>query len=133
MTSVFTTGGIRGNKKAVTRFSREVFNMGVNKEIFVKIGGFSEMRIGEDPRFINDDLGKRLSNCFFDNIWCLSQTQNRFRENFQNKCINSVVPDQFLTKDIPINANQTFWFPSLFLLGYVAGILEYCTETKVLF
>jgi cellulose synthase/poly-beta-1,6-N-acetylglucosamine synthase-like glycosyltransferase len=23
--------------------------MGVNKEIFLKIGGFSEMRIGEDP------------------------------------------------------------------------------------
>ncbi len=49
MTSVFTTGGIRGSKKAVTRFQPRSFNMGVNKEIFLKIGGFSEMRIGEDP------------------------------------------------------------------------------------
>ena len=49
MTSVFTTGGIRGNKKAVSKFQPRSFNMGVKKEVFENVGGFSEMRIGEDP------------------------------------------------------------------------------------
>ena len=46
MTSVFTTGGIRGNKKAVTKFQPRSFNMGVKKSAFEKVGGFSDMRIG---------------------------------------------------------------------------------------
>ena len=49
MTSVFTTGGVRGSKKSVTKFQPRSFNMGVRKSAFEMVGGFSEMRIGEDP------------------------------------------------------------------------------------
>ena len=51
MTSIFTTGGIRGGKKKMDKFYPRSFNLGVEKSIFDEIGGFSDMRYGEDIDF----------------------------------------------------------------------------------
>lgn len=51
MTSFFTTGGIRGGKRKVTKFIPRSFNMGVRKDLFDKAGGFAPMRFGEDIDF----------------------------------------------------------------------------------
>lgn len=51
MTSVFTTGGIRGNKHSVGKFSPRSFNLGISRRLFELVGGFSDMRIGEDIDF----------------------------------------------------------------------------------
>jgi len=49
MTSVFTTGGIRGGKKNITgKFHPRSFNMGISREVFNETDGFSSMRFGED-------------------------------------------------------------------------------------
>ncbi len=48
MTSILTTGGIRGSQYSVDKFLPRSFNMGVKKKNFLKIGGFSSMRFGED-------------------------------------------------------------------------------------
>ena len=40
MTSVLTTGGIRGNKKSVDTFQPRSFNMGISKEAFLASKGF---------------------------------------------------------------------------------------------
>ena len=68
MTSVFTTGGIRGSKTAVTKFQPRSFNMGVRKSAFEKVGGFSEMRIGEDPDLSMKLWENSFTTAFFDNI-----------------------------------------------------------------
>ncbi len=51
MTSVFTTGGIRGNKMHIGQFHPRSFNMGLSKEVYQKIGGFILTRLGEDIEF----------------------------------------------------------------------------------
>jgi glycosyltransferase involved in cell wall biosynthesis len=51
MTSVFTTGGIRGNKKHVGQFHPRSFNMGVSREAWEKVGGFILTRLGEDIEY----------------------------------------------------------------------------------
>ncbi len=51
MTSVFTTGGIRGNKKHVGTFHPRSFNMGISKEVFEKTKGYVITRMGEDIEF----------------------------------------------------------------------------------
>ena len=51
MTSFFTTGGIRGGKKKLDKFYPRSFNMGVRKEVYQALGGFSKMRFGEDIDF----------------------------------------------------------------------------------
>jgi hypothetical protein len=37
MTSPFTTGGIRGNKKHIGQFHPRSFNMGVSREVWEKV------------------------------------------------------------------------------------------------
>lgn len=51
MTSFLTTGGIRGGMKNVNKFHPRSFNMGVRAEVWRKLGGFSQMRYGEDIDF----------------------------------------------------------------------------------
>jgi glycosyltransferase involved in cell wall biosynthesis len=51
MTSPFTTGGIRGNKKHIGQFHPRSFNMGISREVWEKSGGFILTRLGEDIEF----------------------------------------------------------------------------------
>ena len=48
MTSFFTTGGIRGGKKKMDKFYPRSFNMGIRKDVYLRLNGFSAMRFGED-------------------------------------------------------------------------------------
>ena len=48
MTSVLSTGGIRGASEKAGKFHPRSFNMGFSKEVLAKTGGFSTMRFGED-------------------------------------------------------------------------------------
>jgi cellulose synthase/poly-beta-1,6-N-acetylglucosamine synthase-like glycosyltransferase len=48
MTSPFTTGGIRGRKKHMGKYQPRSFNMGILREAFNKVGGFSGLKVSED-------------------------------------------------------------------------------------
>jgi len=48
MTSPFTTGGIRGNKKHIGQFHPRSFNMGISRKVWERTGGFLLTRLGED-------------------------------------------------------------------------------------
>lgn len=43
MTSFLTTGGIRGGKVRLEKFTPRTFNMGFTREVYARIGGFREM------------------------------------------------------------------------------------------
>lgn len=52
MTSFFTTGGIRGQKKnAGGAFQPRSFNMGLSRRVFQETGGFAKRDMGEDIEF----------------------------------------------------------------------------------
>lgn len=55
MTSLFTTGGIRGKKQHVGQYQPRGFNMGIRKEAFLSVGGYSGLKVSEDI-----DLSLRL-------------------------------------------------------------------------
>lgn len=59
MTSIMTTGGIRGGMKNVERFLPRAFNMGFSRKVFDATGGYLEM-IGEDV-----DLSMRIKEAGF--------------------------------------------------------------------
>jgi len=61
MTSLFTTGGIRGGKKQVGKFQPRSFNMGISKETFEATGGYGKIHPGEDP-----DLTFRIWDAGFE-------------------------------------------------------------------
>ena len=59
MTSFLTTGGIRGGKKSMEKFTPRTFNMGFSRQVFDKVGGFREM-FSEDI-----DMSTRIRNAGF--------------------------------------------------------------------
>lgn len=124
MTSVLTTGGIRGNKNAVSKFQPRSFNMGVNKEIFLKVGGFSDMRIGEDPDLSMTLWENGYTTKFYDNIGVYHKRRAdvaKFsKQVYQFGCARPI-----LNQRHPKYTKLTFWFPSVFLLGYLVAIIHY--------
>lgn len=51
MTSLFTTGGTRGNQFHVGTYHPRSFNMGISREIYEATGGYKITRMGEDLEF----------------------------------------------------------------------------------
>lgn len=51
MTSLLTTGGIRGKKTHVGVFHPRSFNMGLSRKVYEQIGGFIITRMGEDLEY----------------------------------------------------------------------------------
>lgn len=43
MTSLLTTGGIRGGKRSLEKFTPRSFNMGMSRQVYLNVGGFREM------------------------------------------------------------------------------------------
>ncbi len=124
MTSVFTTGGIRGNKKAVTKFQPRSFSMGVKKSAFLEVGGFSEMRIGEDPDLSMKLWEKGFTTAFFDDIGVYHKRRVDFgkfsKQVYQFGCARPI-----LNQRHPDYVKISFAFPTFFLLGYVLGFIDY--------
>ncbi len=124
MTSVFTTGGVRGNKKAVTRFQPRSFNMGVRREAFEKVGGFSEMRIGEDPDLSMTLWENGYNTAFFPDIAVYHKRRVDFgkfsKQVYQFGCARPI-----LNQRHPKYVKLSFAFPTFFLLGYLLGFAEY--------
>jgi glycosyltransferase involved in cell wall biosynthesis len=116
MTSVLTTGGIRGKKSSVNKFQPRSFNMGISKEAFQKTGGFGRIHPGEDP-----DLSLRLIIAKFST--CLIPEAKVFHKRridwtkfyIQVKKFGLVRP--VLNKWHPNSAKITYWFPSFFIVG----------------
>lgn len=48
MTSLLTTGGIRGKRQHVGTYHPRSFNMGIRRSVFEAVGGFSDFKCGED-------------------------------------------------------------------------------------
>ncbi|MDT0687258.1 glycosyltransferase [Autumnicola psychrophila] len=116
MTSVLTTGGIRGKKSSINKFQPRSFNMGISKEAFEKTGGFGRIHPGEDP-----DLSLRLIIANFST--CLIPEAKVFHKRridwskfyLQVKKFGLVRP--ILNKWHPGSAKITYWFPSIFIVG----------------
>lgn len=122
MTSFFTTGGIRGGKKQLDKFQPRSFNMGFSKDVYQKVGGFSDIHPGEDP-----DLSYRIMDAGFKvGLIREAYVYHKRRIDF-GKYIKQVykfgVVRVILNKWHPEKKGLVFYLPSLFLLGSVALVL----------
>lgn len=124
MTSIFTTGGIRGRKAAMSKFQPRSFNMGVRKDAFSRVGGFSELRVGEDPDLSMTLWERGYTTAFFDDIAVYHKRRADFSQ-FSKQVYQFGIARPILNQRHPEYTKITFWFPSLFLLGYIIGLLHY--------
>jgi glycosyltransferase involved in cell wall biosynthesis len=118
MTSFLTTGGIRGGSEKIDKFQPRSFNMGISKPAFEASKGFGNIHPGEDP-----DLSIRL--------WKLGYETRLFSSAFvyHKRRIDwdkfSIQVSKFgkarpiLNFWYPEYKKLTYWFPSLFVIGFV--------------
>lgn len=122
MTSFLTTGGIRGGSEKVGKFQPRSFNMGLSKKAFEASEGFGNIHPGEDP-----DLAIRLWNLGFRTKLIQSAFVYHKRriswEKFQIQVYKFGKARPILNSWYPEHAKVTFWFPSLFLFGFLISIL----------
>ena len=122
MTSVFTTGGIRGNKSAVGKFQPRSFNMGISKAAFEKTQGYGNIHPGEDP-----DLTFRIWEAGFEtklieDAYVYHKRRIDWNKFFiQVKKFGMVRP--ILNHWHPGTAKITYWFPTLFCLGLIGALV----------
>ncbi|WP_445451982.1 glycosyltransferase [Flavobacterium sp. 25HG05S-40] len=122
MTSFLTTGGIRGGSEKLTKFQPRSFNMGISKIAFEESHGFGNIHPGEDP-----DLSIRL--------WKMGYKTRLFAKAFvyHKRRIDwdkfSIQVNKFgkarpiLNSWYPEYSKLTFFFPSVFVVGFIISIL----------
>ncbi|HEX4886774.1 MAG TPA: glycosyltransferase [Luteibaculaceae bacterium] len=116
MTSVLTTGGVRGKANALDEFQPRSFNMGMRKEVYNRVGGFSDIHPGEDP-----DLSYRIMQAGFrvgliENAFVYHKRRIDFKK-FAKQVYKFGVTRVILMKWYPSKTKVTYFFPALFTLG----------------
>lgn len=122
MTSFFTTGGIRGGKRQLDRYQPRSFNMGLKKEVYEQIGGFSDIHPGEDP-----DLSFRIMNAGFKVSLIQEAVVFHKRRIDFAKFIKQVykfgVVRVVLNRWYPDTKKLVYYLPTMFLIGVAALIV----------
>jgi cellulose synthase/poly-beta-1,6-N-acetylglucosamine synthase-like glycosyltransferase len=116
MTSFFTTGGIRGGKKKLDKFYPRSFNMGIKKSLYDELGGFSNMRFGEDIDF-SIRIFKSGARCrLFPEAWVWHKRRTDFRKFFR-QVHNSGIARINLYKKYPESLKLVHLLPAVFTMG----------------
>ena len=123
MTSFFTTGGIRGQKKGMDKFYPRSFNMGVRREVYKALGGFSNMRFGEDIDF-STRIFKGGYRCrLFPEAWVYHKRRTDLRKFFK-QVHNSGIARIHLSRRHPGTHKLVHLLPAIFTLGVVFLLLS---------
>lgn len=132
MTSFFTTGGIRGGKKKMDKFYPRSFNMGVKAEVYRALGGFSQMRFGEDIDF-SIRIFKGGYRCrLFPEAWVWHKRRTDLKKFFK-QVHNSGIARINLYKKYPESLKLVHLLPAVFTLGVVGILLGslYCSWSLI--
>lgn len=116
MTSFFTTGGIRGGKKKMDKFYPRSFNMGVNREVYNALQGFSKMRFGEDIDFSTRIFKGGYKFRLFPGAWVWHKRRTDLKKFFK-QVHNSGIARINLTKRHPGTLKLVHTLPAVFTLG----------------
>ena len=122
MTSFFTTGGIRGGKKKLDKFYPRSFNMGIRRDVYQELGGFSKMRFGEDIDF-SIRIFKAGKRCrLFPEAWVWHKRRTDFRK-FWKQVYNSGIARINLYKKYPDSLKLVHLLPMVFTVGTACLLL----------
>lgn len=116
MTSFFTTGGIRGGKKKMDKFYPRSFNMGVRKEVYEALGGFSKMRFGEDIDFSIRIFKGGYACRLFPDAWVYHKRRTDLKKFFK-QVHNSGIARINLYKKYPESLKLVHLLPAVFTVG----------------
>jgi glycosyltransferase involved in cell wall biosynthesis len=122
MSSVLTTGGIRGSKKSVGSFQPRSFNMGISRKVFEKTRGFKFNRLAEDI-----ELSIRMRKLGFNSVLLAEAFVYHKRRTTLKQFYNQV--SSFGKGRVQVGREHrgevkiTHWFPTVFLVGLFAPLV----------
>lgn len=122
MTSFFTTGGIRGGKKKLDKFYPRSYNMGIRRDVYLKLGGFSKMRFGEDIDFSYRIIEAGNTSRLFPEAWVWHKRRTDLRKFFR-QVYNSGIARINLGKRHPGTTKLVHLLPMVFTVGVIGLIL----------
>ncbi|MBR0180833.1 MAG: glycosyltransferase, partial [Prevotella sp.] len=122
MTSFFTTGGIRGGKAKLDKFYPRSFNMGIRRDVYLELEGFSKMRFGEDIDFSYRIVEAGYKPRLFPEAWVWHKRRTDFRKFFR-QVYNSGIARINLEKRHPGTMKLVHLLPTVFTVGVIGLIL----------
>lgn len=121
MTSPFTTGGIRGNKKHLGTFHPRSFNMGISREVYQKVGGYLLTRLGEDIEYSIRIQKAGFSIGLIPQAHVYHKRRTNFRQFYKQLHFFGRARIN-IYKHFPEELRLVHFFPALFVL-FLAGTL----------
>ncbi len=121
MTSFFTTGGIRGSRKKLDKFYPRSFNMGIKRNVYEALGGFSDMRYGEDIDFSIRIFEGGYTCCYFPDAWVYHKRRTSFKQFFR-QVQHSGEARIALYRKYPASLKPVHCLPAAFTAGLI-GLL----------
>ncbi|AWG22313.1 glycosyl transferase family 2 [Flavobacterium faecale] len=122
MTSFLTTGGIRGGSEKIGKFQPRSFNMGLSRKAFESSKGFGNIHPGEDP-----DLSIRLWELGFETrLFTNAFVYHKRRidwDKFTLQVSKFGKARPILNSWYPKYSKLTFFFPSLFVIGFIVALI----------
>ncbi len=121
MTSFLTTGGIRGGKISLEKFTPRTFNMGFARKVYESVGGFREM-FSEDI-----DMSTRIRNAVFSislypDQYVYHKRRVDFKKFFRQVYVFGM--SRITLKLLyPGSMKAVHFLPAVFVLGSIALIL----------
>lgn len=121
MTSLFTTGGIRGNKRSMEKFLPRTFNMGFTVEVYKKVGDYRDV-FGEDI-----DMSLRIKEAGYKTILIPEAFVYHKRRNTVRSFARQMVIFGRSRVELhqlhPGSMQLVHLLPTLFMLGSIALIV----------
>jgi cellulose synthase/poly-beta-1,6-N-acetylglucosamine synthase-like glycosyltransferase len=126
MTSMLTTGGIRGGAERMEKFHPRSFNMGFSREVFEKTGGFAKMRFGEDIDMSIRIMEHGFKTALIRDAYVYHKRRATFRQ-FYKQVHNSGIARINLYKRHPKTLKLVHFLPAAFVcfvcLSIALGLL----------
>ena len=132
MTSFFTTGGIRGGKAKLDKFYPRSFNMGIRRDVYQTLGGFSKMRFGEDIDFSYRICEAGYKPRLFPQAWVWHKRRTDFRKFFR-QVFNSGIARINLEKRHPGTMKLVHMLPMVFTVGVIGLALLFILGLSMYF
>lgn len=127
MSSVLTTGGIRGGKKRIGWFQPRSFNMGISRKVFEVTGGFHFNRFAEDIEFSIRMKKAGFRTGLIPDAWVYHKRRSTFGQFFK-QVFNFGKGRAMIGEVHPEEVKLTHWFPAVFTLCTLALPVVYVID-----
>ncbi|TVP98478.1 MAG: glycosyltransferase [Balneolaceae bacterium] len=122
MTSVLTTGGIRGGKNRIGEFHPRSFNMGISREVYEKTGGYKITRMGEDLEFSIRIIRSGFKTTLINDACVYHKRRTNLTQFFRQLHFFGRARVN-ISRFYPDEITAVHLFPTVFVAGFVTSVI----------